>query len=107
MKEPSWADNMAFLRIDTPPFKKPYEYKGQPLTQEIAEHILAGWDNTPTYLPISIWMEGVKSYHERQGGTLTTGDLQPMIRAALFSLKRRGCAVEDSQGNWKILPKCD
>ena len=58
----TFADNMAFLKIDKPP--PPYKYSRQFLKQEIAEDILSWWTNSP-YLPISDWIENVCAYHEK------------------------------------------
>ena len=61
----TFADNMAFLKVDKPP--EPYKHSGQFLKQEIAEDILSRWTSSP-YLPISNWIANVCAYHEKRGG---------------------------------------
>ena len=76
---------------------KPYEYIGKPLTQEIAAKILFKWKETPE-LHISAWVENVKNYHISRGGLPAGGNLEQILRAAMYSVYRFGRA--EGAGQW-------
>ena len=80
---------------------KRYEYIGMPLTQEIAAKILREWEET-SELHISVWVENVKNHHISRGGLPAKGELEPILRKALFSLSQFGRAKRGYGHQWTI-----
>ncbi len=77
------------------------EYMGKPLTQEIATKILWEWEEA-SELHISDWAENVENYHISCGGLPAKGELETIIRAALFSLSKFGRAESRYGHRWAI-----
>ena len=80
---------------------KRHEYMRKPLTQEIATKILSEWEEA-SELHISDWAENVENYHISCGGLPAKGELETIIRAALFSLSKFGRAESRYGHRWAI-----
>ena len=87
-----------------------YEFKGKPLTQEIAKTILIQmaerekpYDkrNSRTYLPLQKWAEYVSAYHIKHGGFPAKGDLINVVGKALITGRSRTRSFS-GETRWKI-----
>lgn len=112
-KKHTFTGNERSVEIQSVPLKhaytrkgnKPYEHRGKPLTREIAAKILREWAETEEIrdLHISVWVENVKNHHISHGGLPAKGELEPILRAALFSLYQFGRAERGYGQRWTIL----
>ena len=87
-----------------------YEFKGKPLTQEIAKTILIQiaerekpYDkrNSRTYLPLQKWAEYVSAYHIKHGGLPAKGNLINVVGKALITGRSRTRSFS-GETRWKI-----